>query len=107
MKIAALILGVFLVSFGAFAQVDSNVKQSDLKGPDYKNYKVWMHKTVPTKIYSENNKVSLQGPAYKNQQARRDASKKDLVVVKTVGTERQKLTGPAYKNYGPWSKKVK
>lgn len=107
MKKVVLIIGVFLVSFGAFAQVESNVKQSDLKGPAFKNYKPWMHKTGPIKIYSENNKESLQGPAYKNYQARKDTSKKDLVVVNTAGTERQKLTGPAYKNYGPWSKKEK
>jgi len=31
---------------------------------------------------------------------------KELVEVKTGDSERQKLTGPAYKNYGPWSKKV-
>lgn len=107
MKKVALILGVLFVSFGAFAQVETNVKQSDLKGPAFKNYKSWMHKVVPTKIYSENNKESLKGPAYKNYQPSRDTSKKDLVVVNIAGSERQKLTGPAYKNYGPWSKKAK
>jgi hypothetical protein len=103
MKNIVLILGVLLVSFGAFAQQKSNVKQSDLQGPAYKNYKHWMHKTEPTKLYSENNKKSLQGPAYKNEQPLIDSSKKELVLVKTDGAERQKLTGPAYKNYGPWS----
>ncbi len=104
MKKITLILGVLFISFGAFAQEESNVKQSELKGPAFKNYKHWMHTTVPVKIYSESNKVSLQGPAYKNQQPGRNTSKKDLVEVKIVGTERQNLTGPAYKNYGPWSK---
>ncbi|MES2575927.1 MAG: hypothetical protein V4572_13370 [Bacteroidota bacterium] len=103
MKNLALILGVLLVSFTAFAQEKSNVKQSDLKGPAYKNYQYWMHQTEPVKIYSENNKKPLQGPAYKNQQPGTNISKQDLVEVKTVGTERQKLTGPAYKNHGPWS----
>ena len=105
MKKIALILGVLLISFGAFAQEGNNVKQSDLKGPAYKNYKHWMHKTVPTKIYSESNKESLQGPAYKNQQQWKNTPKENLVEVKIGGSERQKLTGPAYKNYGPWSKK--
>lgn len=105
MKNIALILGVLLISFSAFAQEESNVKQSDLKGPAYKNYKHWMHKTVPTKIYSENNKTSLQGPAYKNAQPGKSTSQKDLVEVKIGGSERQKLTGPAYKNHGAWSKK--
>ena len=105
MKNIALILGVLLISFSAFAQEESNVKQSDLKGPAYKNYKHWMHKTVPTKIYSESNKTSLQGPAYKNQKPGRNTSSQDLVEVKIGNSERQKLTGPAYKNHGPWSKK--
>lgn len=107
MKKITLILGILLISFSAFAQVEKNVKQNDLKGPAYKNYKSWMYKTVPIEIYSENNKKSLQGPAYKNQQVSPNSSQKDLVAVKTSGTERQKLTGPAYKNHGPWSNKVK
>jgi hypothetical protein len=105
MKNIALILGVLLISFGAFSQEKNNVKQSDLQGPAFKNYKHWMHNTVPAKIYSENNKKSLQGPAYKNYQPGRNTSKQDLVEVKIGGSERQKLTGPAYKNHGPWSKK--
>jgi hypothetical protein len=105
MKKLALILGVLLISLGAFAQEKNNVKQNDLKGPDFKNYKHWMHKTEPIKIYAENNKKSLQGPAYKNAQPVRNTQKEDLVEVKIGGSERQKLTGPAYKNYGPWSKK--
>ena len=105
MKKAAMILGVLLVTFSAFAQQETNVKQSDLKGPAYKNYKSWMHKTVPTEIYSENNKKALQGPAYKNQQSWKNTSKENLVLVKTADTDRQKLTGPAYKNHGAWSRK--
>ena len=105
MKKITLILGVLLISFTAFAQEKSNVKQSDLKGPDFKNYKHWMHKTEPTKIYSESNKISLQGPAYKNQQFAQATPKENLVLVKIGGDERQKLTGPDYKNYGPWSRK--
>ena len=107
MKKIAMILGVLLVSFSAFAQEKTDVKQSDLKGPAFKNYKHWMHKTEPIKIYSEKNRTSLQGPAYKNEQPGRNTSKQDLVEVKTAGSERQKLTGPAYKNYGTWSKKAK
>lgn len=103
MKKVALILGFLVFSFGALAQ-ESNVKQSDLKGPAYKNYKSWTHKTEPTKIYSENNKVALQGPAYKNAQLWRATSKENLVVVNTAANEKQKLSGPAYKNFGPWSK---
>jgi hypothetical protein len=106
MKNVALILGVLLISFSAFAQEESNVKQSDLKGPAYKNYKSWMHKAEPTKVYSENNKISLQGPAYKNQQTRKKTTKQELVLVQIGGSERQKLTGPAYKNYEAWGKTI-
>ncbi len=104
MKKAVLILGLLIISISAFAQEKNNVKQSDLKGPEYKNYKHWMNNTAPVKIYSENNKQSLQGPAYKNAQPWRDTTEKDLVLVQTTGSEKQKLTGPAYKNHGPWSK---
>lgn len=102
MKKIALILGFLVISLNAFAQEQTNMKQSDLKGPAYKNYKHWMHKATPTKIYSESNKVALQGPAYKNQQALKNTEKGNLVAVKIGGSERQKLTGPAYKNYQPW-----
>ncbi|WP_417942117.1 hypothetical protein [Flavobacterium sp. RS13.1] len=104
MKNIALILGVLFISFGGFAQEEPNVKQSDLKGPAFKNYKVWEHETVPAKIYAETNKVSLQGPAFKNEQPVRNTPKENLAEVKIGGSERQKLTGPAYKNFGPWSK---
>lgn len=107
MKTLALIFAVIGISFSTHAQAETNIKQNDLKGPAYKNYKVWLDKSEPIKIYSENNKKPLVGPAYKNQQVSTDSSKKDLVLVKTSGDERQKLTGPAYKNYGPWSKNVK
>lgn len=107
MKTIALILGVIGFSFNSFAQVENNVKRNDLKGPAYKNYQVWMDKSEPAKIYSENNKTPLVGPAYKNQQVSTNSSKKELVVVNTSGNERQKLTGPAYKNHGPWSTSVK
>lgn len=106
MKKETLILGFLVVSFGAFAQVKSDVKQSDLKGPEYKNYKSWMHNAVPTEIYSATNVKSLKGPAYKNYQPLRDTSKEDLVVVKTVGNEQQNLKGPEFKNYSPWRKKT-
>jgi hypothetical protein len=99
MKKAIVILGLFVVSFGAMAQEKSEVKQSDLKGPDYKNYKAWMHKAVPTKIQSATTVETLQGPAYKNRQPGRDASKTQKTLVSTVGNKQQNLKGPAYKNF--------
>ncbi len=92
-------LGLFVISFGAMAQDKSPVKQSDLKGPEYKNYKVGVHKVAPTKIQSAATVETLQGPAYKNRQPERDASKGEQVLVSTVGSEQQKLKGPAYKNF--------
>jgi hypothetical protein len=95
---AIVMLGLFVVSFGAMAQEKSPVKQSDLKGPEYKNYKVWMHQLAPTKVQSAATVETLQGPAYKNRQPGR-VSNVAQAIVSTVGTEQQKLQGPAYKNY--------
>ena len=107
MKKVVFILAVLAISCSALAQEGKNVKRSDLKGPAYKNYQVWTDKSEPLKIYSQINKQSLQGPAYKNQQSLGNTPKENLVLVNIGGDERQKLTGPEYKNYGPWSKKVK
>jgi len=107
MKKLALILGVLAISGGVFAQEGKNVKQNDLTGPAYKNYQVWMDKLEPTKIYSQNSIEALEGPAYKNQQPSKNTPKENLVEVKIGGSEKQKLTGPAYKNYGPWTKGYK
>lgn len=106
MKKAALILVLFVASFGALAQDKSEVKQSDLKGPEYKNFKSWMHKANPTKVYSANKVNALQGPAYKNQQPGINTPKAEMVLVSTSGNEQQNLKGPAYKNYNSHSRKV-
>jgi hypothetical protein len=107
MKKLALILGVLVMSVGVYGQEDNNVKQNDLKGPAFKNYKFWLDKSEPLKIYSQNSITSLEGPAYKNQQALKVTPKENLVEVEVGGSERQKLSGPAYKNYGPWTKGYK
>lgn len=99
MKKALVILGLFVVSYGAMAQDKSAVKQSDLKGPEYKNFKHWMHKAVPTKITSATTVETLQGPAYKNRQPGRDVSSEKQTLVTIGGNEQQKLKGPAYKNF--------
>lgn len=99
MKKAAIILALFVVSFGALAQEKSEVKQSDLKGPEYKNFKAWMHKPVETKVFSATKANTLQGPAYKNQMPGKTAANVEQALVTTSGNEHQKLKGPAYKNY--------
>lgn len=104
---AAFILGVLAISCSVSAQEGKNVKRNDLKGPAYKNYQVWMDNSEPLKIYSQIDKISLEGPAYKNQQFVESTPEENLAVVKIGDDERQKLTGPEYKNYGPWSRKVK
>ncbi len=99
MKTAIIMLGLFVVSISAMAQEKSPVKQSDLKGPEYKNYKVWMHKTEPTKIQSAAAVPTVQGPEFKTRQPATYASNVEQAVVSAVGSEQQKLQGPAYKNY--------
>ena len=96
---AIMILGLFAVSFSAMAQDKSPVQQGDLKGPEYKNYKVWMHKLEPTKANSAATAQTLQGPEYKNRRPGREASNVEQALVSTFGTEQQKLQGPAYKNF--------
>ena len=105
MKKVTLIIALFVISFGAVAQEKSEVKQSDLKGPEYKNFKSWMHKAVPTKVYSAAKVKTLQGPAYKNYQPGRDIAKAEQALVATVGNEQQKLKGPAHKNYNHHDRK--
>lgn len=106
MKEVAFILGFVFISVGAFAQEKTEVKKSDLKGPAYKNYKPWKHKTVPTVVYTLEREEKLTGPAYKNYKPWKDQAKKEKVAIKVGDSERQKLTGPAYKNYKPWRKKA-
>ena len=98
MKKLILTLAVLLVSFAGFSQ-----NRNDLKGPAYKNYKPWLHKSEPVKVYSINPEAKLTGPAYKNKKHwnRNTETKKTLI---TFGSERSKLTGPAYKNFKPWRK---
>ncbi|WP_203258832.1 hypothetical protein [Hyunsoonleella ulvae] len=107
MKKVALILGLLLVSFGAFAQKDKTItKRSDLKGPAYKNYKPWKYTTAVTPVYTVKKKA-LTGPAYKNYKRWTDTSKVEYVAIQVGNNKRQKLTGPAYKNYKPWRNRAK
>lgn len=99
MKKIIFTLAFALISVGVFAQQ----KRSDLKGPAYKNYKPWLHKSEPVVIYAEVSKTKLTGPAYKNQKPWKDTSDKVYVPI-VYGSERSKLKGPAYKNYKPWKK---
>src|SRR6056300_952391 len=100
MKNITLILAlIFISSSAAFAQ-----KRSELKGPAYKNYKPWKHKSTPTVIYTEENKKSdLTGPAYKNYKPWKDTTEASYAVVK-FGTEKSKIMGHEFKNYKPWRK---
>lgn len=107
MKKKSLIIAFLAISFSAFAQIKDEVKQNDLKGPEYKNYKFWMYKTTPIKMYSSSNFKQLQGPQYKNYQPWKDTNKVDLVLVKTVGDEKQNLKGPEFKNFNHWRNKTK
>ena len=94
---AIIILGLFAVSFSAMAQEKSPVKQNDLKGPEYKNYQFWRHNVAPTKIQAAATVETVQGPEYKNR--RPAATSKGEQVLVTFGSERNKLQGPAFKNY--------
>ena len=94
---AILILGLFAISFGAMAQEKTPVKQSDLKGPEYKNYQFWRHNVAPTKIQAAATVETVQGPEYKNRRPAATSNGEQVLV--TFGSERNNLKGPAYKNY--------
>ena len=94
---AILILGLFAISFGAMAQEKTPVKQSDLKGPEYKNYKVWLHPLAPTKMQSAATVETVQGPEFKNRRPTATSNGEQVLV--TFGSERNNLKGPAFKNY--------
>ena len=96
---AIIMLGLFAVSFSAMAQDTSPVKQKDLKGPEYKNYKVWMHRSEPTIVQSSATAETLQGPEYKNRKPGKEVSNVEQSIVTTIGSEQQKLQGPEYKNF--------
>ena len=95
---AILLLAMFAISFGAMAQEKKPVKLSDLKGPEYKNYKFWKHQVEPTKVSTAGNTEKLQGPEFKNRKVEAVSDAEQVAVI-TTGDERQKLQGPEYKNY--------
>ena len=101
MKKTALLLAILFITVTAFAQ-----KRSDLKGPQYKNYKPWQHDTKVEPVYTSNKKVALTGPAYKNYKPWKKTEEKNVDYQQVVSNnKRAKLTGPAYKNYKPWLNK--
>lgn len=97
-KLIIFLIIVFL-SVKGFAQEKANVKRNNLKGPAYKNYKPWLHKTKPVTIYIKKNKVKLMGPAFKNRKVWNTDKNTEYVAINITGSKRQKLTGPSYKNY--------
>ncbi|MBD0831247.1 hypothetical protein [Aestuariibaculum sediminum] len=98
MKNLLFILAFVFVSFSAFSQ-----DRSDLKGPAYKNYKPWKHKTEAKPAFTSETKSNLTGPAYKNRKVWKKESDAEYTKVAT-GHERSELMGPAYKNYKPGKK---
>ena len=94
---AILILAMIAVSFSAMAQEKKPVKLTDLKGPEYKNYKFWQHDVEPIKVLSAATVETVQGPDFKNRKPAAVSNGEQVLV--TFGSERNNLKGPAYKNY--------
>lgn len=94
---AILTLAMFAISFGAMAQEKKPVKLSDLKGPEYKNYKFWKHQVEPTEVQTAATAETVQGPEYKNRKPTAAPAGEQVSVI--FGSERNKLQGPAFKNY--------
>lgn len=103
MKKSVLFFALIFISLTVFAQ-----KRNELSGPQYKNYKPWMHDTKTESIYTSNGKANLKGPEFKNYKPwKKNKSDVQYQEITTVN-KKAKLTGPEYKNYKPWRhKKVK
>ncbi|MBD0823328.1 MULTISPECIES: hypothetical protein [Aestuariibaculum] len=95
MKNLLFILAFVFVSFSAFSQ-----DRSDLKGPAYKNYKPWKHKTEAKPVFTSNTKTDLKGPEYKNRKVWKKSEEASYTQV-VVENKKANLMGPAYKNYKP------
>ncbi|MFH6982646.1 hypothetical protein [Marinoscillum sp. 108] len=92
-KLAALTVFCFLIVMSTMAQ-----GSGDLKGPEAKNRKPWLDPKPASTVYLVKGE-SLQGPAAKNV---RPLERKTGELVKLDLTTKDKLKGPAYKNYKPW-----
>lgn len=99
MKNLVLILAIVFISASSFAQ-----KRNDLKGPEFKNFKVWESTAEPTVVLVGSAKKSLKGPAFKNYKRWQKNNKNATFKVLKIESPRQKLMGLAYKNYKPWRK---
>ena len=74
--------------------------RSDLKGPEYKNYKVWKAEKKDKPVYTLSSTDKLQGPDAKNKRLFRKEQKAEARVV--ADKNRAKRKGPWAKNYKPW-----
>ncbi|ANW96555.1 hypothetical protein AXE80_09815 [Wenyingzhuangia fucanilytica] len=76
-------------------------KQSDLMGPEAKNYKPWQNETKATVVVKENNKRNLRSPEFKNYKPWKHKNDKETVAIAS-DDQKRKLQGPEAKNYKPW-----
>ncbi|WP_159947663.1 hypothetical protein [Polaribacter septentrionalilitoris] len=102
MKKIVLVLGIIFLSTSAFAQ-----KRNDLKGPEFKNFKVWESTAEPTVVYVGSPKKGLKGPAFKNFKPWQKNNKNATFKVLNIQSTKPKLKGPAFKNQKPWQKNKK
>jgi hypothetical protein len=91
---------IIALTIGTLTMANGQTR-NDLKGPQAKNYKPWMNKTLPTTIVT-NDKKNLKGPEAKNFKAWKDEREFTEQVV-VFGDSKPKLKGPEAKNYKPWT----
>ncbi|MGY5354465.1 hypothetical protein [Wenyingzhuangia sp. IMCC45467] len=77
-------------------------KQNDLTGPEAKNYKPWQHNTEATVITKTVAKSNLKSKDVKNQKRWKNNGNTEKTYVIASNYNRNKLQGPAAKNYKPW-----
>jgi hypothetical protein len=93
MKNIILVFAFIFIATSAFAQ-----KRNDLQGPEFKNYKPWIHTAEATVIYTNTTKNKLSSPEFKNHKIWEN-KKEDSELVTIVASKRSKLKGLKYKNF--------
>lgn len=92
-RIALIAMFGLLIVFGA------NAQKNNLKGPAYKNRKLWKSTVATTQVFTMSGET-LKGPEAKNSRPLERKSGEKVLVA--LGGNTESLMGPEYKNRKPW-----
>lgn len=97
MKGKILIIAIMLCPLLVMGQSRSN-----LKGPKYKNYKVWKSDKQASTVHTLASVEKPKGPEAKNKRLFKKDNRSEALVV--MEKDRSKRQGPWAKNYKPWKR---